>query len=215
MLFQHAFQGEFGARRGGAQFELPAHPPSSQGPLLQRSHLPPNKSRHRQGRRDPRSHQSVPTFGASLSLANLHLPSDEVYFTIKPSAGIQATSFTAGDKVCIATDKLLPIERFLPQPKAAGVAKKARGRGGAAGGRGRGGDRGRGGRGGGRGAPRGGRLVSLLKLGADLSADPSLLRTAALPGDSPRADVVEGGSPRAARVGSVGDVDAVRRSLSR
>lgn len=101
-----------------------------------------------------------PQLGSSLvALANLHFPLDEVYFTIKPSAGIQATSFTAGDKVCIATDKLLPIERFLPQPKAAGVAKKSRGRGGAAGGRGRGGDRGRGGRGGGRGAPRGGRLV--------------------------------------------------------
>jgi hypothetical protein len=34
-------------------------PTLTSGPLLQRSHLPPNKSRHRQGRRDPRSHQSV------------------------------------------------------------------------------------------------------------------------------------------------------------
>ncbi|BGP38817.1 H/ACA snoRNP pseudouridylase subunit [Rhodotorula kratochvilovae] len=71
-------------------------------------------------------------------------PINEVYFTIKPQAGIVATSFTAGDKVCISTDKLLPIERFLPQPKAPAGSKPKK-RGGAAGGRG------------GRGAPRGGR----------------------------------------------------------
>ncbi|GAA5823453.1 hypothetical protein JCM3770_006042 [Rhodotorula araucariae] len=72
-------------------------------------------------------------------------PINEVYFTIKPQAGIVATSFTAGDKVCISADKLLPIERFLPQPKApAGSKPKKRG-GAGAGGRG------------GRGAPRGGR----------------------------------------------------------
>lgn len=79
-------------------------------------------------------------------------PINEVFFTIKCGPGITATSFTAGDKVCIGTDKLLPIERFLPQPKVATV-KRGKGRGGA-----RGGDRGRGARGsfgGGRGAPRG------------------------------------------------------------
>ena len=29
-----------------------------------------------------------------------------------------ATSFKSGDKVYIAGDKLLPLQRFLPQPKA-------------------------------------------------------------------------------------------------
>lgn len=84
-------------------------------------------------------------------------PINEVFFTIKPSAGIVATSFTAGDKVCIGADKLLPIERFLPQPKVA-VVKRGKGARGGRGGAARGGDRGRGGsRGGARGAPRGGR----------------------------------------------------------
>lgn len=44
-------------------------------------------------------------------------PINQVYFTIKPSEGIQATSFKEGDKVYIAGDKLLPLERFLPKPK--------------------------------------------------------------------------------------------------
>jgi H/ACA ribonucleoprotein complex subunit 1 len=46
-------------------------------------------------------------------------PINQVYFTIKPSEGIQATSFKEGDKVYIAGDKLLPLERFLPKPKPA------------------------------------------------------------------------------------------------
>ncbi|GAA5910188.1 hypothetical protein JCM8208_006753 [Rhodotorula glutinis] len=75
-------------------------------------------------------------------------PINEVYFTIKPQAGIVATSFTAGDKVCISTDKLLPIERFLPQPKAPAGPKKKRGAAGAGGRGGRGAPRGRGGPGG-------------------------------------------------------------------
>ncbi|GAA5946445.1 hypothetical protein JCM5350_007602 [Sporobolomyces pararoseus] len=103
----------------------------------------------------------LPTKAAIGKVDEILGPINEVYFTIKPSAGIVATSFTAGDKVCIGTDKLLPIERFLPQPKApAGAKPKKRGgaggRGGARGrggppGRGRGAPRGRGGPGGGRG----------------------------------------------------------------
>ncbi|GAA5829628.1 hypothetical protein JCM5353_003104 [Sporobolomyces roseus] len=107
----------------------------------------------------------LPTKAAIGKVDEILGPINEVYFTIKPSAGIVATSFSAGDKVCIGTDKLLPIERFLPQPKApAGAKPKKRGgaaggRGGARGGRGGPPGRGRGGppmRGGrGRGAPRG------------------------------------------------------------
>lgn len=98
-------------------------------------------------------------------------PLNEVYFTVKLQDGIQATSFKANDKVYIAGDKLLPLERFLPKPKAVngsskplgkqGMVQKKAGRGGfSAGGRGgfsaggRGGSRGgfsAGGRGGGRG----------------------------------------------------------------
>ncbi|POY76849.1 hypothetical protein BMF94_0101 [Rhodotorula taiwanensis] len=99
----------------------------------------------------------LPTKAAIGKVDEILGPINEVYFTIKPSAGIVATSFSAGDKVCISTDKLLPIERFLPQPKAPGGAKPKKRGGAASGGRGRGAPRGRGGfsggmsRGGGRG----------------------------------------------------------------
>ncbi|KAG2020606.1 small nucleolar RNP protein [Coprinopsis cinerea AmutBmut pab1-1] len=101
----------------------------------------------------------VPYFNAPIYLQNKSLigkvdeilgPINEVYFSIKMENGVIASSFKKGDKVYIGGDKLLPIERFLPKPKAPPGVKKP-GRGGA-GGRGRGAPRGRGGpRGGGRG----------------------------------------------------------------
>ncbi|KAL2151538.1 hypothetical protein VTH82DRAFT_6636 [Thermothelomyces myriococcoides] len=126
----------------------------------------------------------IPHFNAPIYLENKTAigkvdevlgPINQVYFTIKPSEGIQATSFKYGDKFYIAGDKLLPLERFLPKPKpppgtVTKVKKPSRGattrggRGGAGGGFSRGGGRGgsRGGfggsRGGGaRGGARGGR----------------------------------------------------------
>ncbi len=47
-------------------------------------------------------------------------PINEVYFSVKMGEGMIATSFKKGDKLYIAGDKLLPIERFLPKPKVAG-----------------------------------------------------------------------------------------------
>ena len=44
---------------------------------------------------------------------------NQVFFTVKPQEGIVATSFKEGDKFYIGPDKLLPLERFLPKPKAA------------------------------------------------------------------------------------------------
>jgi H/ACA ribonucleoprotein complex subunit 1 len=78
-------------------------------------------------------------------------PINQVYFTIKPSEGIQATSFKFGDKFYISGEKLLPLEKFLPKPKPPPGAPKVKkpSRGGARGGPG-GFSRG-GGRGGGRG----------------------------------------------------------------
>ncbi|KAI8380889.1 Gar1/Naf1 RNA binding region-domain-containing protein [Radiomyces spectabilis] len=123
----------------------------------------------------------IPYFNAPIFLENKSQigkvdeilgPLNEVFFTVKMQEGMVATSFKVDDKVYIGTDKLLPIERFLPKPKVAGKASKRTGlqgqvekrgggrggfggRGGARGGRG--GRGGFGGRGGGRGAPRGGR----------------------------------------------------------
>ncbi|KAF2641288.1 Gar1-domain-containing protein [Massarina eburnea CBS 473.64] len=104
----------------------------------------------------------IPYFNAPIYLENktpvgkvdeILGPLNQVYFTIKPQEGIQAKSFKSGDKFYIGGDKLLPLEKFLPKPKAAPGAPKPKRAGGGRGGRG--GDRGgRGGRG--RGAPRGG-----------------------------------------------------------
>ncbi|KAH7103779.1 Gar1/Naf1 RNA binding region-domain-containing protein [Auriculariales sp. MPI-PUGE-AT-0066] len=104
----------------------------------------------------------VPYFNAPIYLQNKSAigkvdeilgPINEVYFSVKMGDGMVASSFKKGDKVYIAGDKLLPLERFLPKPKVIGkVDKRGRGVG-----RGRGGPPGRGGRGAprGRGAPGG------------------------------------------------------------
>lgn len=112
----------------------------------------------------------VPQFNAQIFLENktpigkvdeILGPINEVYFTVKPTEGIQAGSFKEGDKFYISTEKLLPMERFLPKPKpppgAARVKKPSRGGPGgfSRGGRGGGGFS-RGGRGAPRGGPRGG-----------------------------------------------------------
>ncbi|KAN0141367.1 H/ACA ribonucleoprotein complex, subunit Gar1/Naf1 [Lactarius tabidus] len=71
----------------------------------------------------------VPYFNAPIYLQNKSVigkvdeilgPINEVYFSVKMGDGMVAGSFKKGDKVYIAGDKLLPIERFLPKPKMAG-----------------------------------------------------------------------------------------------
>lgn len=107
----------------------------------------------------------IPYFNAPIYLENktqvgkvdeILGPLNEVFFTIKPSEGVQATSFKEGDKFYIAADKLLPLDRFLPKPKQVGPkAPKKKGPKGAFS-AGRGGSRGGFSRGGGRGGSRGG-----------------------------------------------------------
>ncbi|KAJ0115889.1 hypothetical protein N8I77_003774 [Diaporthe amygdali] len=114
----------------------------------------------------------VPQFNAIMYLENKTSvgkidevlgPINQLFFTIKPSEGIQASSFKPGDKFYIDGMKTLTMDRFLPKPKPlAGLPKvKKPSRGGGGGFGGRGGARGRGGRGGfgdrgGRGGSRGG-----------------------------------------------------------
>lgn len=160
--------GRGGFSRGGGNFRAPQGPPDQvvemgsfmhpcEGDIVCRS-----------------INEKVPYYNAPIYLENKNLigkvdeilgPLNEVYFTIKPTDGIVATSFKNGDKFYIGTDKLLPLERFLPKPKVIGAPKKkkaarpAGGRGGFGGGFGgaRGGRGGfGGGRGGGFGASRGG-----------------------------------------------------------
>lgn len=101
--------------------------------------------------------EKIPYFNAPVFLENktqigkvdeILGPINEVYFTVKCQEGVVASSFKANDKVFVGTDKLLPIDRFLPKPKAAKVKKASStgGRGGAS----------RGGFGGSRGGSRGG-----------------------------------------------------------
>lgn len=71
----------------------------------------------------------IPYFNAPIFLENKSQigkvdeilgPLNEVYFTVKMQEGMIAKSFKPDDKVYIGTDKLLPLERFLPKPKVAG-----------------------------------------------------------------------------------------------
>lgn len=103
----------------------------------------------------------IPYFNAPIYLQNKTAigkvdeilgPINQVFFSVKPSEGIQAGSFKSGDKFYIGGDKLLPLEKFLPKPKPPPGAPKPKRAGGARGGRGA---PMRGGRGGARGAPRG------------------------------------------------------------
>ncbi|KAI6036704.1 hypothetical protein PISMIDRAFT_670408 [Pisolithus microcarpus 441] len=106
--------------------------------------------------------EKVPYFNAPIYLQNKSVigkvdeilgPINEVYFSIKMNEGMIATSFKKGDKVYIGSDKLLPVERFLPKPK---VIERTRGTGQGVGRRGRGSNAMRGpqrGRGRGRGLP--------------------------------------------------------------
>lgn len=106
----------------------------------------------------------VPHFNAYVFLEN-HSPIgrideilgqvNQVSFSVKPSDGVVAASFKAGDKFFIGTDKLLPVERFLPKPPQPKVKKPKSARGGNTGGPATGGFAARGGRGG-RGSARGG-----------------------------------------------------------
>lgn len=73
--------------------------------------------------------EKVPFFNAPIYLQNKSQigkvdeilgPINEVYFSVKMGEGMVASSFKKGDKVYIAGDKLLPLERFLPKPKAVG-----------------------------------------------------------------------------------------------
>ncbi|EKD01911.1 small nucleolar RNP protein [Trichosporon asahii var. asahii CBS 8904] len=73
--------------------------------------------------------EKVPYFNAPIYLSNktqigkvdeILGPINEVFFTVKMEAGMNADSFKKDDKVYIGGDKLLPLDRFLPKPKVAG-----------------------------------------------------------------------------------------------
>ncbi|XP_039138930.1 LOW QUALITY PROTEIN: putative H/ACA ribonucleoprotein complex subunit 1-like protein 1 [Dioscorea cayenensis subsp. rotundata] len=72
------------------------------------------------------TNEKVPYFNALIYLQNktqigkvdeIFGPINESYFSIKMMEGIIATSYSKGDKFYIDPAKLLPLSRFLPQPK--------------------------------------------------------------------------------------------------
>ncbi|XP_071686982.1 H/ACA ribonucleoprotein complex subunit 1-like protein 2 [Rutidosis leptorrhynchoides] len=108
------------------------------------------------------TNEKIPYFNAPIFLQNktkigkvdeIFGPINESFFSVKMDEGIVATSYAAGDKFFIDPMKLLPLSRFLPQPKGASTGGRGRGAGRGTGFRGRGAPRGGGFRG--RGAPRG------------------------------------------------------------
>ncbi|XP_074320737.1 H/ACA ribonucleoprotein complex subunit 1-like protein 2 [Silene latifolia] len=118
------------------------------------------------------TNEKVPYFNAPIYLQNMTQigkveeifgPINKSFFSVKMKEGIVATSYSPGDKFYIDPAKLLPLARFLPQPKGQAQAGRGGGRGGGfggrggRGGRGGGGFRGRGGPGRGRGGPPRGR----------------------------------------------------------
>ncbi|XP_009126242.1 putative H/ACA ribonucleoprotein complex subunit 1-like protein 1 [Brassica rapa] len=111
--------------------------------------------------------EKIPHFNAPIYLQNktqigrvdeIFGPINESLFSVKMMEGIVATSYTEGDKFYINPLKLMPLAKFLPQPKGQSTGGRGRGRG-ASRGRGgfstRGAPRGRGGFSSFRGAPRG------------------------------------------------------------
>ncbi|KAL9558618.1 hypothetical protein MBANPS3_000827 [Mucor bainieri] len=78
----------------------------------------------------------VPFFNAPIYLQDKTMigkideilgPLNEIFFTVKMQDGQTANTFKKDDKVYIALDKLLPMDRFLPKPKVAGKASKPTG----------------------------------------------------------------------------------------
>ena len=109
--------------------------------------------------------EKVPYFNGPVYLENktavgkveeIFGPIHSAMFTVKMAEGVQASSYAAGDKFYVSSEKLLPLARFLPGAKPAGRGGRGGGRGGRGGfgGRGRGSPRGSFGRG--RGGGRGG-----------------------------------------------------------
>ncbi|KAG0596851.1 hypothetical protein M758_UG289100 [Ceratodon purpureus] len=115
------------------------------------------------------TNDKIPYFNAPIYLENktqigkveeIFGPINEAMFSVKMQEGIIAHSYKIGDKFFIDPMKLLPLTRFLPQPKGTTPGGGRGGRGGGRGGRSgaRGGARGggfRGARGGGGGGFRG------------------------------------------------------------
>ena len=69
------------------------------------------------------TNEKIPYFNAPIYLENktpvgkvdeILGPITQVYFTIKPTEGIQAKSFKKGDKFYIGGDKLLPLDKYVP-----------------------------------------------------------------------------------------------------
>ena len=134
------------------------------GAILQRTDLSRKQTRRGQGElscsRESALHATRKQMAVSMCLPpqvdEIFGTIQELLFSVKPATGMEATSFKAGDKLYINPEKLLPLQRFLPQPKGAGGGGKGKGGGGKGKGIGKGKGKGKGdgkGKGKGKGSP--------------------------------------------------------------
>merc|ERR1719253_1143600 len=81
------------------------------------------------------TNERIPHFNARIFLENkeevgkvdeIFGPINSFYFSVKMQEGMKAESFKKGKKFFIDNQKLLPLQRFLPQPT---IGKKGKGKG--------------------------------------------------------------------------------------
>jgi hypothetical protein len=138
--------------------------PGAAGAIFQRTDLSRKQTRRGQGElscsRESALHATRKQMAVSLCLPpqvdEIFGTIQELLFSVKPATGMEATSFKAGDKLYINPEKLLPLQRFLPQPKGAGGGG-GKGKGGGGKGIGKGFGKGKGGKGKGDGKGKGGK----------------------------------------------------------
>eukprot|EP00421_Protoceratium_reticulatum_P004920 CAMPEP_0168360506 /NCGR_PEP_ID=MMETSP0228-20121227/2196_1 /TAXON_ID=133427 /ORGANISM="Protoceratium reticulatum, Strain CCCM 535 (=CCMP 1889)" /LENGTH=237 /DNA_ID=CAMNT_0008373175 /DNA_START=51 /DNA_END=763 /DNA_ORIENTATION=+ len=121
------------------------------------------------------TNERVPHFNARMFLENneeigrldeIFGPINCFYFSVKLGDGMKAASFKAGKKIYIDNMKLLPMQRFLPQPPISKTGKGGKGKGKDGKGKGKGKVKGKGkGKdfGKGKGKPKGGTAVALAR----------------------------------------------------
>merc|ERR1719491_1142008 len=82
------------------------------------------------------TNERIPHFNARIFLENkeeigrvdeIFGPINAFYFSVKPAEGIKPDSFKKGKKLYIDNQKLLPLQRFLPQA-GGGKGKKGKGK---------------------------------------------------------------------------------------
>ncbi|CAA2961500.1 H ACA ribonucleo complex subunit 1 1 [Olea europaea subsp. europaea] len=112
--------------RGGGRFGGGRFPPRDEGPPAEVIEVSSFVHACEGDAVTKLTNEKIPYFNAPIYLQNktqigkvdeIFGPINESYFSIKMMEGIVATSYSAGEKFYIDPAKLLPLSRFLQQPK--------------------------------------------------------------------------------------------------